>query len=149
MASGFIILKDRSCFACRWTGYDEILRLVSNESSKIDPSSNLHITLSKRIPNEDNTEEVEMCWGFINQSGDTVERTLDLRGLSDMENQLFWKSVQKIYQNIILQGSNYSTLYPPFLRDFLKRKKLLDRYHPPLEHSDWSVLAEEDFQKLS
>lgn len=43
---------------------------------------------------------------------------------------------------------NYSFLVPERLEEFLKRNELAQTSENPLEHSDWNVLADEDFEIL-
>ncbi|RBW62687.1 hypothetical protein DS884_01505 [Tenacibaculum sp. E3R01] len=148
MASGFIILKDRSCYAPRWTGFDGIIRDLIREIKNLENSTELKLILERKIPSN-TEEEVEMCWGFINTNGKTIERGLDLRGLSDSNHKLFWTGIQKVYVNMIKFGTDYSTLNPIIPKEMLKRKKLSERNSNPLEHSDWNKLADEKFEMLS
>jgi hypothetical protein len=39
-------------------------------------------------------------------------------------------------------------LNPERLRELLERSELVNKKSNPLEHSDWSVLADKDFEKL-
>ena len=85
MASGFIIFKDRRCFARRWTGYDEILRIAIRELEEIEGGQALADWLKSQIPAEEDSEDNEMGWGFINpRTKDVTSRVLDLRSLGMM-----------------------------------------------------------------
>ena len=150
MANGFIILKDRSCFVTRWTGYDEIIRITIREIEKKDKSNELVKILSSKIPKGDEENEVEMCWGFFDKKTEkTISRDLDLRGLSNDHHELFWSSLQKACENLIKFGKAYSNLNPERAKQLLKQRKLSIRNRNPLEHSHWNVLADEEFEILS
>jgi small nuclear ribonucleoprotein (snRNP)-like protein len=149
MANGFIVLKDRSCFAGRWTGYDEVLKIAIREIKAIDDKNELIEILGKRIPENDEEHEVEMGWGFINKKGEGVHRHLDLRGLSNEHYALFWRALQKRYGRLATLGEAYSFLNPDYLKSLLRMKKLSDKNGNPLDHSSWNVLANEDFEILS
>ena len=90
MASGFIILQDRSCLAVRWTGYDALIRIVLRELGDSVGARELTTILVAKIPPEGMDEGLEMGWGFMDEEQrDTIERSLDLRGLSEDHHQLF------------------------------------------------------------
>lgn len=150
MASGFIILKDRSCFATRWTGYDKILAIIIREIKKINSSSELITILSNKIPHKNAKDEFEMGWGFIDESSrEIISRELDMRGLSNEHHNLFWQALQEAHNNLLKMGEEYSILNPERSRQLLERRELSKTQNNPLNHSDWSVLADEDFEKLS
>jgi len=150
VASGFIILKDRSCFATRWTGYDEIIRITIREIEKKDSSNELVKILSSKIPKEDEENETEMGWGFVDKElEEIISRDLDLRGLSNEHHELFWKSLQKAYENLVKLGKEYSYLNPDRPKALLNMRKLSVRNKNPLDHSDWNVLADDEFEILS
>lgn len=147
MASGFFILRDRSCYAPRWTGFDGLIRDVIREIKNLENSSDLISILEMKTP-KNIDGEVEMCWGFINTSGETIERVLDLRGLSDIDHKLLWTGIQMVYTNMVKYGQEYSSLNPNIPKELLKRRKLSEQKSNPLNHSDWNKLADEEFEVL-
>ena len=52
MANGFFIFKDRSCFATRWTGYDEIVRIAIKELRELQNGQDVADWLSTIVPKE-------------------------------------------------------------------------------------------------
>lgn len=151
MANGYIIFKDRSIFSTRWTGYDEIIRLAVKELQKVNEGIELSLWLSALVPIEyDTTDKSQWGTGFMNkQTGEVhIGKELDLRSLTEENQILFWAALKAAYSNLMIYKKNYSFLNPDRLEELLKRKALVDQNQEPLLHSDWTVLADEAFQKL-
>ncbi len=143
MASGFIILKDGRCFAPRWTGYDEIMRIAIKELKELEAGVSLAEWLSTRIPADDLPDDHEMGWGFVdNRINDTVSRELDLRSLTSDNQTLFWRAIQIGKAKLSKLGEAYSYLSPDFFDGFYQMYELAEKGAPPLEFSDWRVLAD-------
>ena len=151
MANGYIILKDRSCFSTRWTGYDEIVRIAARESALIEGGLALAeylfgIVPNKYLPEDDN----QWGTGFVNaETGETyIGKELDLRGLTKINQQLFWQALEAGYKKLINEGESYSFLNPVRLKELLDRRKLAENEANPLDHSDWNVLADSKVERI-
>ena len=150
MASGFIILQDRSCLAVRWTGYDALIRIVLRELGDSVGARELATILTAKIPPEGMDEGLEMGWGFMDEEQrDTIERSLDLRGLSEDHHQLYWADLQKDFGQLMRLGTDYAGLHPDIPHELLRKRKWSLRNGDPLAHSDWTQLADEHFERLS
>ena len=77
-----------------------------------------------------------------------IGKELDMRSLTETNQSLFWKALKIGYEKLKLEKEKYSYLNPERLNELVKRSELVKRNDNPLEHSDWDVLAEEDFEKL-
>ena len=126
MASGFIDVTDKKSFAPRWTGFDEIIKIVIRELSfnNNEKSGGLIRHLESHIPPENFDEELEMGWGFVDHRiNGTTSRVLELNKMSDSDTELFWKSVNNGFQKLTQQGSEYSTLNPDLMKELLELKE--------------------------
>lgn len=151
MANGFFILKDRSCFTTRWTGYDEIIRIAVRELNNIENGKELSDWLSGIVPKVNiHNDESQWGTGFVNlDTNETfIGKELDLRSLTEENQNLFWKALKLGCEKLRTEMKNYSFLVPERLEEFLKRNELAQTSENPLEHSDWNVLADEDFEIL-
>lgn len=151
MANGFFILKDRSCFLTRWTGYDEIIRIAIRELREFENGKCLANWLATIVPKEYiHDDENQWGTGFVNP--DTNEtfmgKELDIRSLTETNQDLFWKALKIGFEKLKLEKEKYSYLNPERLNELLERSELVNKNGNPLEHSDWSVLANENFKKL-
>ncbi|CAM1344665.1 hypothetical protein [Tenacibaculum amylolyticum] len=151
MANGFFILKDRSCFTTRWTGYDEIIRIAIRELYELDNGKDLADWLATIVPKEFKPNGGNQ-WGtgFVNPDTNEVfiGKELDLRSLTEVNQNLFWKALFIGYEKLKLEKEKYSYLTPERLKQLLERSELANNNDNPLEHSDWNVLAEEEYEKL-
>ncbi len=151
MANGFFILKDRSCFLTRWTGYDEIIRIAIKELREFENGKDLADWLSTIVPEEYiHNDKNQWGTGFVNPETNKmfIGKELDMRSLTETNQSLFWKALKIGYEKLKLEKEKYSYLNPERLNELVKRSELVKRNDNPLEHSDWNVLAEEDFEKL-
>jgi hypothetical protein len=152
MANGFFIFKDRSCFATRWTGYDEIVRIAIKELRELENGQDLADWLSSIVPKEYiHNDENQWGTGFINPDTNEmfVGKELDLRSLTEKNQDLFWRALKIGYEKLISQKKNYSYLNPERLYELLKRSDLVNKNNEnPIEHSDLNVLADKNFEKL-
>lgn len=126
MASGFIEINDKKSFAPRWTGFDEIVKIIIRELNNYPNanSSELITKLESVIPPKDFNEELEMGWGFIDERIDgTTSRVIELKKMSLEDLNLFWKAVQNGYDNLIKIGTEYSNLYPELMKELLEMKE--------------------------
>jgi hypothetical protein len=150
MASGFIILNDRSCFITRWTGYDEIIRIAIKELKHIKSGVELAKWLSQIVPIKFNPNDPNQ-WGtgFISSKTDAVYlgKELDLRSLTKLNQLLFEKALNQGYSKLLNEGKNYSYLNPERLKDLLNKIQSSKNSKTPLSHSDSKVLADEKFEK--
>lgn len=151
MANGFIILKDKSIFIIRWTGYDEIIRIAINELKEVNSESQLALWLSKIVPSSYSPKD-ENQWGtgFINPQTNEmfIGKELDLRGLTEENQILFEKALKSGYSKLIKNGQNYSFLNPDRLNDLLSKIQYSHLKKNPLEHSNSKSLAHNHFEKI-
>lgn len=122
MASGFIEISDNRSFSPRWTGFDEVIRIVICElkNELMHNSDELINHLESIIPPTDLDDGLEMGWGFIDYRIDgTTSRVLELKELSKTDLELFWTAVKNGYDNLIKLGTEYSTLYPKLMKELL------------------------------
>jgi len=151
MANGFFILKDRSCFLTRWTGYDEIIRIAIRELRGFENGIPLANWLATIVPKKYiHDDQNQWGTGFVNP--DTNEtfmgKELDMRSLTETNQVLFWKALKIGFEKLKLGKEKYSYLNPERLGELLERSELVNKQSNPLDHSDWSVLADKDFKKL-
>lgn len=143
MASGFIILKDGRCFARRWTGYDEIIRIAINELELIEDGKKLADWLRLQIPSSEDDENADAGWGFHNSRiSDWITRKLDLRSLTSENQKLFWKAIKQGKINLQINGQEYSSISPEFFNVFYNMFELAEKGEPPMELNDWNKLAD-------
>lgn len=143
MASGFLILEDGRCFARRWTAYDEIIRIASQELRLISNGHNLAEWLDLQIPINEKEEEADAGWGFQNfRINDWINRELDLRSLTSYNQNLFWTAILNGKIKLDKGGENYSSLNPDLMEDLIKMHELSLQGEPPLDFSDWTKLAD-------
>ncbi|BDD03981.1 hypothetical protein [Aureibacter tunicatorum] len=143
MASGFIILKDGRCFARRWTGYDEIIRIAITELEQIENGKDLAEWLMLQIPNSEDDESADAGWGFHNSRIDEwINRELDLRSLTKENQKLFWRAIQKGKNKLTEQGVGYSPLSFDFFYVFYDMCERAEKGEPPLALTDWNKLAD-------
>jgi hypothetical protein len=139
MASGFIILKDCRCLARRWTIYDYLIELVIDDLSYLQDSKAIEFKhwLQTLIPKEN--DEYNGYGGFIRQeTGEDVQRWLDLRELTEENQQLFWKSLQLRLRKLITspeKDKNDDLIW--LLKYFLRMKRLTDIRDNPDNLTDW------------
>ena len=149
MASGFFIFPDRSSYAPRWTAFDEIVRLASRELSMTEKGKELASWLATLVPAEEWGDQYSWGTGFKNP--DTGEVTwgkeLDFRSLTPA-NQSLLEHALKTALRKLEANENYASLNPACLHDLLKFLELSRQGGDPLNYSDWSVLADEHFEKL-
>lgn len=140
MASGFIVFKDGRCFGRRWTGYDEILKIVIKELFLIENGKDLASWLETQIPDLDD-ESGECGWGFYKTSTDEfLNRFLDLRSLT-LENQKLFGDAIVIGRTKLLDfREEYSCLNVDFFEIFFNMYSLSEKGEPPLEFSDWASI---------
>lgn len=99
--------------------------------------------LSTRIPGPEDDEEGDAGWGFPQtKSGDWINRELDLRSLTNENQQLFWKAIQNGNVNLKTKGEAYSCLSESYFGDFYKMFELAEAGAPPMEMSDWGKPAD-------
>lgn len=124
MASGFIEITDKDIFSTRWTGFDEILKLIIQELIETNNSKELIALLKTHIPPENYDEdELEMGWGFIGENTNKItSRVLELKEISKNDLQLFWNAVRKVNEKIDEFGSEYSSLNPALIKELLMLK---------------------------
>lgn len=96
MANGFFILKDRSCFTTRWTGYDEIIRIAVRELNNIENGKELSDWLSGIVPKVYiHNDESQWGTGFVNL--DTNETFIG--------KELDFKKFDRRKSKLVLEGS--------------------------------------------
>lgn len=143
MASGFIIFKDGRCFARRWTGYDEIIRIAVRELEFIENGQALADWLKIQIPDSEDDDDADAGWGFYNsRANEWINRELDLRSLTPENQKLFWEAIQKSRYNLTNKGVEYSPLSLEYFNIFYKMFDLSEKGEPPLDFTDWNKLAE-------
>ncbi|HAA15412.1 MAG TPA: hypothetical protein DCE41_28420 [Cytophagales bacterium] len=152
MANGFFILKDKSCFATRWTGYDEIIRIAVRELRLLADGQALADWLSGIVPKDYDPESKDQ-WdtGFIVPETQEmyVGKELDMRSLTRCNQRLFWEALTVGHGHLVARGKEYSFLNPERLQQLLETQALAEKgEEDPLDHSAWNVLAEEDVEKL-
>ena len=148
MAKGFIILEDRSCFSTRWTGFDELIRLAAKELLVIHNGKELSDWLLTIVPKEYIHNDPN-AWGtgFINEAGEMIiGKSLDIRSLTTENQKFFWTAMKNAMKKLMISKEEYSTLNPEVLKELLKRHKQSNSEDDPLNHSDWNVLADEEFE---
>ena len=67
MASGFIYIEEYVQFSIRWTGFDEVIKLIIRELIALDldeDTKDLIIELESYIPPYELDDAMEWCWGF-------------------------------------------------------------------------------------
>ncbi|WP_047548481.1 hypothetical protein [Psychroserpens sp. Hel_I_66] len=143
MASGFIILKDGRCFARRWTGYDEIIRIAIMELKLIQNGEELADWLKLQIPDAQDDESADAGWGFHNaRIDDWINRKLDLRSLTKENQKLLWAAIQNGKINLIEKGQDYSPLSLDYFNIFYEMCELAEKGEPPMELTHWNKLAD-------
>lgn len=152
MAQGFIVFKDRSCFAVRWTGYDEIIRIIARELYNIDKGEDLAnwlLTIVPRVHHSLDKENNQWGTGFINPETNEmfIGKELDLRSLTPANQTLFWDALQLGYDKLSRFKEDYSSLNPSLILELLKRKEIVEKGGDPLNHSDLSSLVDEEFEE--
>ena len=128
MASGFININDKITFDIRWTGFDQIIRLIINDLKTFDNnhySEELINILDKYIPPLNLDENLEMGWGFIDKrTQDTTTRNLDLFKLNDECIELFWLSAKNVYHNLLEKKYDSPSIYPEFIKKLIDLKPI-------------------------
>lgn len=137
MASGFIILKDGRCLARRWAIYDYIIEQAFrnlNDDGKEQPFKKWLQTLIPETGDEENG-----YGGFIKKStGKETQRWLDLRELTEENQNLFWLALQRAITNLITKPDNTDKKEDiELLKLILKMKHLADVGDNPDNLSDW------------
>jgi len=140
MASGFIILKDGRALARRWSHYDYIIELAISELSKTNDKSaeDLKNWFQTLIPNEGDIENG--YGGFIRKAdGENIQRWLDLRELTSVNQQLFWESIQNALTRLSSDDQAKTDIQDSIklLKRFLEMKHLADIGDNPDNLSDW------------
>lgn len=143
MASGFIILKDGRCFAPRWTGYDEIIKIVIKELYEVENGKPLADWLKLKIPNDELSEELEAGWGFLDvESDEWITRNLDLRSLTNENQLLYWKAIKRGKNKLNKKGKVYSSISPDLINTLCDMMERAENGEPPMELTHWNKLAE-------
>ncbi len=126
MASGFIKISENNTFAPRWTGYDEILRLIARELKQLEPKEqNLKLSdwIQQHFPTEEEKDPMDPGWAFINKrKNDLTNRSIDLTSLTIEQTTSFWNAAMLAHHKLNSLGSNYSTLNPEFMKSFLEKR---------------------------
>jgi hypothetical protein len=138
MASGFIILEDGRCLARTWTVYNYILELVISELTEDTKEAEFRNWLQTLIPNEN--DEYNGYGGFIkHDTGEEVQRWLDLRELTKENQQLFWVALQHSLNGLrkASKGNNDNDDTIELLKTLLKMKHLSDIGDNPNKLTDW------------
>ena len=148
MASGFFILPDRSCYAPRWTAFDEIIRLAIRELNTIENGKELASWLAKLVPAEEWGDQYSWGTGFQNpETGEvTWGKELDFRTLTPANQSLLEQALKTALRKLVADES-YASLNPTCLQDLLQFLELSRQGGDPLNYSDWSVLADEHYVK--
>lgn len=124
MASGFIEITDEKCYAPRWTGFDETVRILLIELKDLprtEPVRSLTQFLQSRIPPTELPDELEMGWGFVDEEKeDVVSRIIEFKELTDDQIQVFWKAAKTGYEKLLEKGDAYSPLNPDLMKQLIE-----------------------------
>lgn len=140
MAKGFITLSDGRGFSPRWRGYDLLLGLIIDELGVSPDEQAFKQFLQGLVPTPDLPDENEMGWGFVSTLYPklTVFRSLDLRGLTPHFHQLFWDTLQRAYQRIMLGAPpTGSAVFVAGVRQLLRMRRMAARRASPFIDNDW------------
>src|ERR1700756_136044 len=108
--NGLITLENGENYFVRWTGYDEIIRIVIKELSFVDNRRELAGWLNTQIPNE--REDDGKTVPFYKENGDMIMRFIDIRGLTTANRRLFWTALENGAEKLLRLGDEYSILNP-------------------------------------
>lgn len=127
MASGFIDINKKNTFSIRWTGFDEIIKVVIKELTELnkeaEKTTELIKILDSYIPPSELEDGLEMGWGFIDERiNGTRSRHIELYKLDESLVDLFWKATENGYHKLVKYGIEYSTLYPNLLKELVDLK---------------------------
>ncbi|MCE7992510.1 MAG: hypothetical protein HEP71_11035 [Roseivirga sp.] len=146
MAKGFITLENGKDFFTRWTGYDMIIEIIIKELEAMNQHCELAKWLKTRIPAEGEHRGDAV---FHNNRGEMIQRTLDLRGLTQTNRDLFWKALEAGNTKIDQADISYSNLNPERLHEFYEQH----RQTPPdfeieAENNDTLTINNEVIEKI-
>ena len=134
MASGFIILNDGRCFSRHWSLYDAIIKLAVDGLTDNINVVEFKDWLQALLPGEN--DMYDGLGGFYRAGTDeNVSRWLDLRELTDENQQLFWNALLVTQANEQFRKDNEYIV--ALLDTIIKMKQLADNNDPPENLSDW------------
>lgn len=123
MASGFIDVNKENTFSIRWTGFDEIVKIIIKELTELNENketTKLIKKLESYIPESDLDDGLEMGWGFIDERiHGTTSRHIKLYKFDESLVDLFWNAAENGYNKLVEYGIEYSTIYPNFLKELI------------------------------
>lgn len=137
MASGFIDIDKENTFSIRWTGFDEVIKIIIKElhelkSTKLVPE--LINELQSNIPPSHLEEGLEMGWGFIDERiNGTTTRSIELNKFNEKWIEIFWEATENEYKKLMKNGTKYSNLHPDYLKELIGFKA--NKVQNPLLHN--------------
>jgi len=127
MASGFIYIEEYVQFSIRWTGFDEVIKLIIRELIALDldeDTKDLIIELESYIPPYELDDAMEWCWGFYDERiDDTTTRYIYLYTFKPEWIKLFWLAAINANTNLMERDIAYSALHPERFNDLVKLKR--------------------------
>jgi hypothetical protein len=132
MASGFLVLIDGRCFAKRWSGYDDVLRKVTDH---IDAQAPLKAWLLSQLPGPRDVADVGYGPGVRASDSALVPRFLDLRELTPENQSLFSDAVLRASE--LASDSGSGDFMRQLLLELANMVARQRRGEPPLSRSDW------------
>lgn len=141
MALGFITLENGKNFSVRWTGYDEVIRIAIKELDCLDGGTALQAWLKTRVPNEGDHEGGAL---FYNESGEMILRSIDLRGLTQLNRQLFWAALEMGAIALLKLGREYNVLNPIVLTDLLEMHRNITDTIQIVEQDEHYIVTNDD-----
>lgn len=146
MAKGFITLENGKDYSVRWTGYDGIIRIVIRELYLIEGGEKLSEWLGTMIPNKHTQEGGAL---FYDEADEMILRIIDLRGLTEINRQLFWLAVENGAVQLSKLGKQYSTLNPLVMTDLINmHKDAEDIVEIVEEDADYVVTCKDVIEKI-
>lgn len=146
MAKGFIVLENGKDFFTRWTGYDMIIEIVIKELKARNPGCELADWLTTRIPAEGEHRGDAV---FHNAKGEMILRTLDLRGLTEANRDLFWDAVIQGNKKIKTLGPEYSNLNPDRIQELCEtHRQTPEAFEIDIEIAETLIVAGEVIEKV-
>jgi len=127
MASGFIILKDGRSATPRYTLYDVLLQSIASHL----PEGEFREWLKSQTADE--TDEESGFGGFYRgEASEYIKRWLDLRELTEENQNLFWKAVQSA-----VEAAPDNEMVVDWLQKMLQMNRLIEAGDHPDNLSDW------------